>query len=771
MKGNNSIVVARVSLPFLASRGRIMKNVTNLNNTLRCITFLAAAVIVLTTADLHARHEPAQRLIAIVIAVSNTQSDVPEITRLPYTLNDAECVLQALRKWSFADCRIHKLIEDGGREATQPTKANIESRLPEWLRDCSATDTVIVFLSGHGISRDEDGQFNAIVPSDVDGKNLQDSVVQVRWLREQLGCCKAQTKFLFLDCCHAGGEGGLSEQSEGVVKSAAPSHEALDVVTIASCGAGEKSHYWKDLNLSIFSFWLGEALRGNADTNGDREISSDELYKYVYENVRKTASDLGFVQNPVRILRSGVQGDPIVMKTSQNVKSLDDFLDDVARQISATMQQKEISNTGTLEFFALSTGGTEILGRSEFGLLSSRCAEKLNGRLLANLPKGYDVIKRQMIESTLRSKNITIDDVFSGKMSEAVGTVKFIGAESIKSFIVGKITKTDKEDIVDISCELTGLPNITVLKNFSGRVCLSQIEIAEKSSLMQAPKLTNQEPGKKIAAVAQASDGVLPDYRSAISVPEPIGARDVAQPVTSETPTLVPLSENDVRMFRVRFEVKRSGQFHQLQPVFRDGKTYIPLELGDVYRIRIHNPLSEYVMVRVLVDGLNTLPEKIVVPEKVKFAAVASDDLMQYVESLKAAGAMIVQDGNSFYQVAAPMGLDNARPWQFAPGTEALISGFFCEVGASGKYNEFQVTDASFSIGGQTNFTGQLGIITIGFFKAVPSEPVVPATNARSVGTRMGYKYRLPVMVDFSMIPGGILETQQFFYAPSSGLQ
>ena len=708
---------------------------------------------------------PPPRLVAIVIVVTNANSDVPEITRLPYTRNDAECVLQSLRKWSPTDCVINKLIEDADERSPQPTKANIETLVPEWLDECTATDTVVVFFSGHGIRQGDGDQFNAIVPSDVNRANFQDSVVPVQWLRKQLGRCKAQTKFLLLDSCHAGGEGDVP--TGGVVKSSGTAQDTLDVITIASCGAGEKSHYWKDRNLSIFSFWLGEALRGNADANGDGMISSDELFKYVYEKVRGTASDLGVKQNPVRIVRSGVQGDPIITKASQPLKSLDDFLDDAARHVSATMQQKGIHYTGTLEFFVRSSDGKEKLDRSEFGLLATRCAEKLTDRLVANLPKGYETVRRGIIESKLAEQQISVDDIYSGRMSEAMGTVKFVDRDAVQSFVVGKLSKTETDGVIDITCELSGLPNMTVLGNFSGRVCLSRAEIAELGTSRQAPK------PKKFTATAEAATttvgpGVFPDYRPGISVPGSVGEKDIALPASVEMASLVPLDAADVRMFRVTFEVKRRNQYVQVRPIYKDGKVFIPLEKGDVYRLRIHNPLTETIHARVLIDGLNTLPERIAAPEPVKFMAVASDNEMEYIESLRASGAVVVQDeSGQFYQAAAPRGLDDARTWIFAPGREAIIPGFIHEVGASGNYKEFRVTDASFSVGGQTNFTSQLGLVTIGFFTAVPSEPVVTDTaGLRTVGTGMGYKYRRPVVVNDTTIPGGILETHQYFYAP-----
>lgn len=748
--------------------------------------FLALALAV-TSFSLHAADSSPGRIVGIVISVSNEGSTIPVITKLPYTSNDAEFILQALTKWSYGERAIDKLIEGGS--GSQPTRSNIIKLVPQWLDEAGPQDTVIVYFSGHGVSRDKAGQANYLVPCDVDEKDLTGSSVSVQWLRKELGLCKARSKFLFLDCCHAGGEGPDEIQTEsfdGIVKSAVPSivaDDVLDVVTIAGCGAGEKSHYWKEQNISLFSYWLGEALRGAADGNQDHQITADELFKYVYDNVRNTASDLGFRQNPVRIVRSGISGDPVVMKTSRPIKTLDEFLEDVARQIAATLQRKNITSTGTLEFFASSPDGKEMLARSEFGLLSTNCADKLQNLLLAHLPNNYYVVRRQMIESRLREEKVSTSEIFAGKTVEVIGTVKFIDRNSIGSFVVGKIAKTDEGGVVDIKCDLSGLPNMTVLGSYSGRVRLSQAEIAGLGLSMRAPI-----PGKKFQAVAPAAPdpkpsvaptmvasvgpGVDPEYRPGLEPPRSSFEKDIILPDTVESASLVPLAPEETRMFRVTFEVRRGNRFHMVPPIRLGNRIYIPLERGDVYRIRILNPLPEQVMVRLLVDGLNTLPEKIVPPVKTKFVAVAEDTEMEYIQSLKESGAIIVQDiKGEFYQVAAPRGLDNARSWKFAPGQESVIPGFFHEVGAGGQYTEFRVTDAPFSVAGRTRFDTQLGLISIGFFKSISVDLGADLSDSdgvktRRVGTGMGYRYRRSVNVDMTVMPGGILETQQYYYAP-----
>ncbi|MDR3108872.1 MAG: hypothetical protein LBU65_04175 [Planctomycetaceae bacterium] len=465
---------------------------------------------------------------------------------------------------------------------------------------------------------------------------------------------------------------------------------------------------------------------------------------------------------------------------AESTLALNPLLDDFARQISAKMQEKNITMTGVLPFFSVSSDGNVTVGTAELGLLPGMCTERLEKELVKNLPSGCESVRYQRVQSALAEHGIKVEDIYSGKM-DAVGTVKFVDTKSLNSFIVGKITRLNNDGLVEISCELTGLPNTTALGTFTGKVQLSQAELAGMGRSMQSPQLA--QAAGKVSATATvtnfAANAVDPEYRpglTANTIAVENAAKNIIEPPARATVmtdiSLVPLTDEQAELFRVTVVVKRSGRFVPVKPIKKGDKSFIPLERGDVYKIRIYNPTTETVMTRVLVDGLNTLPEKIEPLENVKFTAVSEADTMKYIESLKLAGAIVVQNDDGFYRVAPPSGLDNARPWILRPRAEVEISGFFYSDGSDGNYKEFKVTDAPFSVGGQTNFTDQLGMITVGFFTAIPkSKTTTKGFTERRIGTGMGQSYQQKVIVTDSLIVGGILETHQYFYAPRSDIE
>jgi hypothetical protein len=698
------------------------------------------------------------KFVVAIIAPTYQNSQSLTITKLPYTILDAEFISEALNTHGFPKTDRLFLLEG---EKPEPTKANLEKELRIFLHEkCSPEDTVVIYFSGHGVV--SDGQVNKIVPSDFNAEDLDGSSISVNDLRKLLGQCEAKAKFLLLDCCHAGGETSITPI--GTMKNL-PLEDALDVITLASCGPNEKSHYWKDKNLSLFSYYLGEALRGEADADRNQTITADELFEYLYDNVSRTAEKLGFVQKPVRILRSGVKGNPVLLTYAKQNKTLDQFFNDAARKISTEMQKNKIEMTGMLPFLTVAENDKATTGIAELGNLPKVCNEKMQEHLIRYgvLPIHYDVIK-----NLLKEQNLTVDDIYSEKLNNLAGTIKFIDMKSAKSFIVGKIIRHKQTGLVTLTCELMGLPNVIVLGTYNGMVQLSNGEVAETGQSMQPPKPTgdNKRQDKfTVNALPSADTDYRPNVEPSV-MSSPIPA-DNSLPVS-----LIPISSAEAKIFNVSILVKRSNRFIAVEPIYQNGKTFIPLERGDVYQIRITNPTNETVMGRVLVDGLNTLPEEIKEPKPVKFAAVATVDKMQYIESLRQRGVVIEQDSaGKFYQVAAPSNLNDARPWVFRPYRTGEIAGFYHRTGTAGSYKEFQVTDAPFSVAGQTNFTDQLGLISIGFFRAVPKNVVESDFSKGSrVGTGMGYAYQTRVMEVDDFVVGGILEIQQIYYAPRTDL-
>jgi hypothetical protein len=174
------------------------------------------------------------------------------------------------------------------------------------------------------------------------------------------------------------------------------------------------------------------------------------------------------------------------------------------------------------------------------------------------------------------------------------------------------------------------------------------------------------------------------------------------------------------------------------RPVFRDGQWRVPLKTGEVYRIQVENGKDHGVFLRLLVDGLNTMPER-VWSKGVEVEAAPKREVA----------------------AAQPVNLAEARAWWLDPPaagrTAALysVNGFFSQVGDNAKYNEFRVVDAQDSQAARIGFADQAGLITAAFYRPVPK---TTQTGERSLGTALGDEYQTQTeMYKGGEIPGPLL--------------
>ena len=151
-----------------------------------------------------------------------------------------------------------------------------------------------------------------LAPVDCDPSNPVETAIAVEWFRDQLAACRASFKLLVIDSCHAGSEKGADEEALVSAKDLGEPFRALgDVITLASSTADEKSQIWAEKQQSLYSYWLNQGMKGHADADGDNQVDVDELNKYVYRNVVRTAKrHFSRSQTPVRIVRTGTPGRP-----------------------------------------------------------------------------------------------------------------------------------------------------------------------------------------------------------------------------------------------------------------------------------------------------------------------------------------------------------------------------------------------------------------------------------------------------------------------------
>ena len=171
----------------------------------------------------------------------------------------------------------HRLLADG---ATRPTAANIKQALA-LFKQAGPQDTVVLFLSGHGVY---DGRDYYFLPYDAKAQRNQwqpDSVIKWDVLQAALQEAKGR-RVLLVDTCHAGGA-----INPRLIKDASD-HE---IIVLSATDTYSVAQELPELGHGVFTHALLKGLKGKADFVGeDNVISINELYTYL-EFTIKTVTD------------------------------------------------------------------------------------------------------------------------------------------------------------------------------------------------------------------------------------------------------------------------------------------------------------------------------------------------------------------------------------------------------------------------------------------------------------------------------------------------
>ena len=621
---------------------------------------------------------------------------------LSCTVNDVRQLAVTLRtRDGYAEDAILEITDQARNPRYQPLKASIEAELAAWLKQPGAEDTLLVYFSGHGF-RDAAGRMY-LAPIDCNPDDLAKTGIAIEWFRQQIAGCKARFKLLVLDSCHAGSEKGDGNERSVVANDLGEPFKDLEgVVTLASSTAKEKSQIWDDKQQSLFSYWLNQGLRGHADENGDGVVDVDELYKYVYRNVTRTAkARMPLPQTPVRIVRSGTPDVPAVARLLP--LPLRQVLADMAEQLADAVQERKFNKVGVLEF-ANDTRLGELLG-ADFGLLGRYCAEDFE-RQLTDLGEGkFNVVDRRRLQNALQTQGFKLGDLGS--------------AEALKR----------------LSANAGGMPVIALgtLRNRAGRVVNVQCKLIRTDS----DELGGSAGGTAVLNESEwAMLGRSVSITPAARMPEMPAAREpprgqsqqVAQRMETQAAGPHPMSDP---AFPFPVKIMVGGQ--ERKGTFRGNDCFVTLRKGEVYEIWVENGSGQIVLLRLLVDGLNTLPEK---------------------EDTK---------GVQTYVVGKRVNLDDARHWELNPAFSKVfaIRGFVTATETQGKLREFVVVDADSSLAVRQKFTDQIGLITAAFY--------VPASVPRKVGTGLGNERGEEFARSKDLKPGNLLSVVHIRYVDADG--
>jgi WD40 repeat protein len=202
---------------------------------------------------------------------------------------DARSLVAAVQKrlGPAHDKIVTRLLVNGAGGKDDPTAANILDAI-DTLKQAEETDTVVLFIAGHGINEGPNYRFLA-TNAERAGDALRGSTV-VPWqiLQEAVEAAKGR-RILFIDTCHSG---NAYNQRLGNAAYHA------NIITYTAARFDQTAKEDDKLGHGLFTYAVVEGLEGKGGIAARRQVSTKELADYVIKRVEQLAKAQKAEQEP-----------------------------------------------------------------------------------------------------------------------------------------------------------------------------------------------------------------------------------------------------------------------------------------------------------------------------------------------------------------------------------------------------------------------------------------------------------------------------------------
>lgn len=222
------------------------------------------------------------------LLVATGTYDDQGLSRLRSPAGDALALAEVLEDPRIGDFEVDRVVDRPHHEVTRAVE--------RFFLDRRRDDLLLLHLSCHGLKNDN-GELH-FATADTDRRLLASTSVPARFVQRQMNQCRARSIVLLLDCCYSGAflTGGKGDTTVHVRDELAGHGRVVLTATNRTEYAWEGERVTElDPEPSRFTGALIEGLRsGEADRDRDGLIGVQELYDYVYEELR----DSGVRQRP-----------------------------------------------------------------------------------------------------------------------------------------------------------------------------------------------------------------------------------------------------------------------------------------------------------------------------------------------------------------------------------------------------------------------------------------------------------------------------------------
>ena len=228
-----------------------------------------------------------------VLVGANAYEDAYHFGPLQVSVVDVEATREQLIAGGFDAARIRMLTDNTDEK---PARANILAALKSVADATEPDDLLLFYYSGHGDEAEGQGYLVA-----RDGRHLVlgDTAVPVARVKQIMDAAPARAKVILLDACHSGadiGKKGPQPMTKEFIERVFEQAEGMAI--LASCKQGQFSYEWGLQEGSVFTHYLLDALKGEADRDEKGFVTVQDASRHVTDGVKLWASQRNVSQTP-----------------------------------------------------------------------------------------------------------------------------------------------------------------------------------------------------------------------------------------------------------------------------------------------------------------------------------------------------------------------------------------------------------------------------------------------------------------------------------------
>lgn len=230
------------------------------------------------------------------LIVASDQYEDPRFGQLRAPVRDAESLSRVLHDPAIGDFDVRTLTN-------APWHA-VRVELEDFFADRRRNDLLLLYFSCHGV-KDQSGHLY-FATTDTQFRRLAATGISSSFVNEQMNRSRSRRIVLLLDCCYSGaftrglvvrtgGDVDVTERFEGGGRAIITASSAMEYAF-----EGEELTATASPRPSVFTSVVVRGLEtGAADRDGDGLVSVDDLYEYVFDEVRRETTN----QTPSMVAR------------------------------------------------------------------------------------------------------------------------------------------------------------------------------------------------------------------------------------------------------------------------------------------------------------------------------------------------------------------------------------------------------------------------------------------------------------------------------------